>query len=67
VLFVGYLFSVFLLSLIALWLGSPVPDLFSLAAGSSAGITGLIGLAALYKGLAGGQMGIVAPIALIAF
>jgi len=65
VLFVGYLFSVFLLALMALWLGSPVPDLFSLAAGSSAGITGLIGLAALYKGLAGGQMGIVAPLAAV--
>jgi drug/metabolite transporter (DMT)-like permease len=65
VLFIGYIFSVFLLSLSALWLGGPVPDLFSLAAGSLAGITGLIGLAALYKGLAGGQMGIVAPIAAV--
>ena len=65
VLFIGYFFSALLLSPSALWLGSPVPDLFSLATGSLAGITGLIGLAALYKGLAGGQMGIVAPIAAV--
>ena len=30
-----------------------------------AGVTGLIGLAALYKGLASGQMGIVAPLAAV--
>ncbi len=62
VLFVGYLVSVVLLTICALWLGSPLPNLFSFAAGALAGVTGLMGLAALYKGLAGGQMGIVAPL-----
>jgi drug/metabolite transporter (DMT)-like permease len=65
VLFVGYLVSVFLLSICALWFESPLPSLFSLASGALAGVTGLIGLAALYKGLAGGQMGIVAPLAAV--
>ena len=62
VLFVGYLVSVLLLSIFALWLGSPPPNIFSAATGALAGVTGIIGLAALYKGLAGGQMGIVAPL-----
>lgn len=65
VLFVGYLVSVALLTACALWLGSPLPNLFSFAAGALAGVTGLIGLAALYKGLASGQMGIVAPLAAV--
>lgn len=65
VLFVGYLVSVVLLSGCALGLGSPLPNLFSLATGALAGVTGLIGLAALYKGLASGQMGIVAPLAAV--
>jgi drug/metabolite transporter (DMT)-like permease len=65
VLFVGYLVSVVLLTICALWLGSPLPNLFSFAAGALAGVTGLIGLAALYKGLASGQMGIVAPLAAV--
>ncbi|UCD79037.1 MAG: DMT family transporter [Desulfobacterales bacterium] len=63
VLFVGYLVSVFLLSFFALWFGSPTLHVFSFAAAALAGVTGIIGLAALYKGLAGGQMGIVAPLA----
>jgi len=42
-----------------------VPNIFSLAAGGLAGVTGIIGLAALYKGLADGQMGIVAPLAAV--
>jgi drug/metabolite transporter (DMT)-like permease len=65
VLLVGYLVSVALLTVCALGLGSPLPNTFSLAAAALAGITGLIGLAALYQGLAGGQMGIVAPLAAV--
>lgn len=65
VLLVGYIVSVVLLSICALWLGSSVPNLNSIAAGAMAGVTGLIGLAALYKGLASGQMGIVAPLAAV--
>jgi drug/metabolite transporter (DMT)-like permease len=65
VLFVGYLISVFLLSICALWLGSPLPNMISSTAGALAGVAGLIGLAALYKGLAMGQMGVVAPLAAV--
>jgi len=65
VLLVGYIVSVVLLAGCAIWLGSSAPNIYSIAAGAMAGVTGLIGLAALYKGLAGGQMGIVAPIAAV--
>jgi len=65
VLLIGYSVSVVLLSISALWLGSAAPDIYSTAAGVLAGVTGLIGLAALYKGLAAGQMGIVAPLAAV--
>ena len=65
VLIVGSSVSVVLLSICALWFGSPAPDLFSFSAGALAGITGVIGLAALYKGLANAQMGIVAPVAAV--
>ena len=62
VLLVGSIVSVVLLSICALWFRSPVPNIFSFTAGALAGVTGVLGLAALYKGLAGGQMGIVAPL-----
>jgi drug/metabolite transporter (DMT)-like permease len=39
------------------------PGVEALAAGAAAGITGVVGLAALYQGLAVGTMSIVAPIA----
>jgi len=65
VLFISYLLSILLLIGCALGLGSPAPDVSSLAAGALAGPTGLIGLAALYMGLASGRMGIVAPLAAV--
>ena len=65
VLLVGNIVGVALLSICALWLGSAVPNYYSIAAGTMAGATGLIGLAVLYKGLASGQMGIVAPLAAV--
>ena len=65
VLLVGCIVSVVFLSICALWLGSSAPNIFSLTSGAMAGVTGLIGLAALYKGLASGQMGIVAPLAAV--
>jgi drug/metabolite transporter (DMT)-like permease len=42
--------------------GDPVPGLGELAPAAAAGIAGVIGLGALYRGLAVGAMGIVAPI-----
>jgi drug/metabolite transporter (DMT)-like permease len=50
---------------IALWVvlaGDPFPGLGELLPAVGAGIAGLVGLAALYRGLAVGAMGIVAPI-----
>ena len=58
VLLVVYGVSIVLLSICAFWFDSPVPNRFSLMAGSLSGVTGVVGLTALYKGLASGQMGI---------
>lgn len=45
------------------WVGSdPFPGLSEILPAAAAGVAGLIGLAALYRGLAVGAMGIVAPI-----
>ena len=49
--------------LLWVWLASdPFPGVAELAPAAGAGIAGLIGLGALYRGLAVGAMGIVAPI-----
>lgn len=58
---VGLLFLVGM----ALLLAEPLPLLVDLAWGFSAGITGALGLAALYRGLAAGRMGVVAPMAAV--
>jgi len=42
--------------------GEPFPGIVELLPAAAAGIAGLVGLAALYRGLAVGAMGIVAPI-----
>ncbi|HSJ93193.1 MAG TPA: EamA family transporter, partial [Gaiellaceae bacterium] len=50
---------------IAAWTGiagEPFPGLVGVAPAVGAGIAGLVGLGALYRGLAIGAMGIVAPI-----
>ena len=50
---------------VALWVWAaedPSPGLIELAPAAGAGVAGLIGLGALYRGLAVGAMGIVAPI-----
>ena len=48
---------------LAWWSGEPMPPFSSLLWGVAAGITGAFGIAALYKGLAVGRMGVVAPVA----
>lgn len=50
---------------VALLLAEPFPALDDILYGSVGGIAGVIGLVALYQGLALGRMGIVAPIAAI--
>jgi drug/metabolite transporter (DMT)-like permease len=53
-----------LLMLVLTWAGGEhVPPPVALAWGAVTGITGAFGIAALYKGLSIGQMGIVAPVA----
>jgi drug/metabolite transporter (DMT)-like permease len=50
---------------VALWVvaaGDPFPGVVELMPAAGAGVAGLVGLAALYRGLAVGAMGIVAPI-----
>lgn len=50
---------------VALWVvlsGDPFPGVPELLPAAGAGVAGLIGLAALYRGMAVGAMGIVAPI-----
>ncbi len=54
-----------LLTICALWVRSPVPDLYSIVFGGLAGIAGLVGLASLYKGLAIERMGMVASLAAV--
>jgi drug/metabolite transporter (DMT)-like permease len=65
VLLVANITGTVLLTICALWVGSPVPDLYSLTFGGLAGIAGLIGLASFYKGLAIEHMGMVASLAAV--
>jgi drug/metabolite transporter (DMT)-like permease len=50
---------------LALLFSEPFPDSTDLLYGSAAGIAGVIGLVALYRGLAVGHMGVVAPVAAV--
>jgi drug/metabolite transporter (DMT)-like permease len=50
---------------LAILCGEPLPPTTSLCYGGAAGLAGAIGLIALYRGLAGGRMGIVAPLSAI--
>jgi drug/metabolite transporter (DMT)-like permease len=53
-----------LLMLLLVWLsGEPMPPLAGFGWGVVAGITDAFGVAALYKGLSTGRMGVVAPVA----
>jgi drug/metabolite transporter (DMT)-like permease len=53
------------LVILALILSEPVPALPDMLWGGIAGLAGTVGLAALYRGLATGPMGVVAPIAAV--
>ncbi|HSG87319.1 MAG TPA: EamA family transporter [Candidatus Limnocylindrales bacterium] len=48
---------------LALVLAEPLPSVPGLAFGVAAGLSGIIGILALYQGLAVGRMGVVAPVA----
>jgi drug/metabolite transporter (DMT)-like permease len=59
--FIGLLLVVVL----ALALGEPVPPTVDLVWGAVAGVGGALGGVALYLGLAGGRMGVVAPVSAV--
>jgi drug/metabolite transporter (DMT)-like permease len=54
--------GVFLLVVLALVLAEPAPSHAAVGWGSLAGVVGTVGIAALYRALAVGQMGIAAPV-----
>jgi drug/metabolite transporter (DMT)-like permease len=60
---VAHAFGLMAMLLMALFVGEAIPPRKDLLWGAIAGITGAFGIAALYKGLAIGRMGIVAPVA----
>ncbi len=62
VLLIANITGVVALAICALWLESPIPNVRSIIFGASAGIAGLMGLAALYKGLSVDHMGMVASL-----
>jgi drug/metabolite transporter (DMT)-like permease len=65
VLAVTYLAGVGLVILAALVTGEPAPGLAALGWAAATGVAGTIGLAALYRGLAVGQMALVAPVSAV--
>lgn len=52
-----------IIGLIVLGRGTPIPGASDVAIAIAAGLSGCIGLASLYRGLAVGSMGVVAPVA----
>lgn len=62
VLLVGYITGAMLLSIVAFWTGSPLPDLYALLTSMAAGISGVMALGALYLSLSRTRMGIIAPL-----
>lgn len=65
VLIVAELSGLVLLMLFGLGFGEPIPTTTSLAWGIAAGLSGTIGLGALYRGLAAGKASIVAPVSAV--
>jgi drug/metabolite transporter (DMT)-like permease len=65
VLVVGQLAGTTLIAAIALLLGEAAPPAAAIAWAVSAGASGAVGLAALYRGLAIGRMAVVAPVSAV--
>lgn len=65
VVLVAELVGALLLAVLALLFGEAIPGMQSLMWGALAGLAGAFGLLMLYRGLAAGQMGIVAPISAV--
>ncbi len=62
VVLISQIIGGFFLAILALLLRETFPPVTDLVIGGVAGISGVIGLLALYSGLASGRMGIVAPL-----
>src|SRR5215212_2261349 len=65
VLAIGHAAGLLLLIGLALLWGEPLPSAADLGWGLVAGLAGAVGLASLYRALAIGQMGIVAPLSAV--
>lgn len=65
VIIVSQIIGGILLLALALMLGEAVPEAVHLFTGGMAGLCGAFGLVALYRGLAQGRMGVVAPLAAV--
>ncbi len=65
VLFISQVIGGMLLVGLALLLAAPFPGRADMTAGALAGLFGTMGLACLYRGLASGRMGIVAPLSAV--
>jgi len=65
VILLSQLLGALLLFSLALFFAEQVPEVRHLIFGAMAGISGVLGLTALYKGLALGRMGIVAPLSAV--
>jgi drug/metabolite transporter (DMT)-like permease len=65
VVLISQLVGLGLLATLALVLAEPLPPPVDLLWGGAAGVIGTIGLVALYRGLALGRMGVVAPMAAV--
>lgn len=65
VILISQVFGLALLVTLAIFLREPLPSADAMALGGLAGIAGALGLAALYRGLATGRMGVVAPISAV--
>lgn len=62
---ISHSFGILLMVVCALLAGEAVPPASDLLLGGIAGIAGMVGLAALYRALATGQMGIAAPVSAV--
>jgi len=65
VVLIAHLISGVLLVALALFIGESLPTWNDVLLGGLAGFFGMLGLMALYRGLASGRMGIVAPVAAV--
>ena len=62
---IGYSVGLVALTIFALVRAEPLPPISDLVWGALAGLCGLVGVSALYRGFATGRMGVIAPISAV--